>query len=193
MRSRPTRASKTFCGTLPLRNPGTFVLAARSEDACSTACFTWSLGTSTSRRTRFSASGSTFVLTRAILPALASLTAAAPLDRPNEAWAEARADRFRVSFVYRGRMAMWADFGFVHAWGLLHEALATRDDSGGPVHHVRDGLGRGVELRAVLRPLPDQVTRPTTRRLLAAREARRSASRPRAAARGPRRSAPRTS
>jgi hypothetical protein len=35
------------------------------------------------------------------------------VDRPNEAWAEARADRFRVSFVYRGRMAMWADFGFV--------------------------------------------------------------------------------
>src|SRR5438876_9336807 len=63
MRSRPTRASSTFCGTLPLRKPGTFVLAARSDDACSTACFTCSLGTSTSRRTRLSGSSSTLVFT----------------------------------------------------------------------------------------------------------------------------------
>src|SRR6266545_2665204 len=63
MRSRPTRASSTFCGTLPLRKPGILVLAARSEVACSTACFTWSLGTSTSRRTRLSGSSSTFVFT----------------------------------------------------------------------------------------------------------------------------------
>ena len=65
IRFRPTRASSTFCGTLPFRNPGIFVLAARSDEACSTACFMWSLGTSTSRRTRFSGSSSTRVLTAA--------------------------------------------------------------------------------------------------------------------------------
>ncbi len=82
MRSRPTRASSTFCGTLPLRKPGIFVLAARSDEACSTACFMWSLGTSTSRRTRFSGSSSTVVFTAAILPAVARLTAAAPAASP---------------------------------------------------------------------------------------------------------------
>src|SRR4051812_22641607 len=63
MRSRPIRASSTFCGTLPLRKPGIFVDSARSDDACSTACFKWSVGTSTSRRTRLSGSSWTVVFT----------------------------------------------------------------------------------------------------------------------------------
>src|SRR6266545_2598651 len=63
MRSRPTRASSTCRGTLPLRKPGIFKLVARSEAACSTACFTWSLGTSTWSRTRLSGSSSTVVFT----------------------------------------------------------------------------------------------------------------------------------
>src|SRR5439155_24752420 len=63
MRSRPTRASSTFWGNLPMRKPGILAVAARSVEACSTACFMWSLETSTSRRTRFSGSSSTFVFT----------------------------------------------------------------------------------------------------------------------------------
>ena len=58
-RSLPIRETSTCIGTFPLRNPGTFVLAARSEAACSTACWTSWLGTSTVRRTLFSGSSST--------------------------------------------------------------------------------------------------------------------------------------
>ena len=39
-RSLPIRETSTCIGTFPLRKPGTFVLAARSEAACSTACWT---------------------------------------------------------------------------------------------------------------------------------------------------------
>src|SRR5437764_13630347 len=65
-RSRPSRARSTCGGTLPLRNPGTLTDPARSEVACSTACFTSARGTSTVRRTRSSASSSTWVCTRPI-------------------------------------------------------------------------------------------------------------------------------
>src|ERR671937_1402606 len=61
MRSLPMRETSTGIGTLPLRKPGTFTLAARSEAACSTAWCTSARGTSTVRRTLLSGSSSTCV------------------------------------------------------------------------------------------------------------------------------------
>src|SRR3954452_14286777 len=61
IRSRPTLASSTRIGTLPLRKPGTFADWARSELACSTACRRSACGTSTLSRTRLSESSSTCV------------------------------------------------------------------------------------------------------------------------------------
>src|SRR2546430_4282437 len=55
------RASSTAVGTLPLRKPGTLTEAARSEVACSTACWRSACGTSTVSRTLLSASSSTCV------------------------------------------------------------------------------------------------------------------------------------
>src|SRR5207253_6389058 len=63
-RSRPTFWTRTRWGTLPLRNPGTLTLCARSDAACSTAWCTSSDGTCTVRRTRFSGSSSTCACTR---------------------------------------------------------------------------------------------------------------------------------
>src|ERR671937_3161282 len=61
MRSLPMRETSTGIGTLPLRKPGTFTLAARSEAACSTAWCTSARGTSTVSRTLLSGSSSTCV------------------------------------------------------------------------------------------------------------------------------------
>ena len=67
-RAAPCRRApaSTFIGTLPLRKPGILRLVARSSAAWSIACCTSPLGTSTSRRTRFSGSSSTIVCTRPI-------------------------------------------------------------------------------------------------------------------------------
>src|SRR6266542_1057759 len=59
IRSRPIRVSSTCAGTLPFRKPGTLSDRARSEVACSTACWRSACGTSTVRRTRLSGSSST--------------------------------------------------------------------------------------------------------------------------------------
>src|SRR5215467_7971188 len=59
MRSLPMRLTSTASGTLPRRKPGILTLPARSDAACSTACFTSALGTSTVRRTLLSPSSST--------------------------------------------------------------------------------------------------------------------------------------
>src|SRR5215207_1090449 len=67
-RSLPTREISTGIGTLPFRKPGIFRLPARSDAACSTACLTSALGTSTVRRTRSPPSSSTCVCTRPIQP-----------------------------------------------------------------------------------------------------------------------------
>src|SRR6185369_11755185 len=65
--SRPTRASSTCGGTLPLRKPGTLTASARSDVACSTACWRSACGTSTVSRTLLSGSSSTWVaITRPI-------------------------------------------------------------------------------------------------------------------------------
>src|SRR6476619_7054566 len=67
IRSRPTRASRTCGGTLPLRKPGTLTASARSDVACSTACWRSACGTSTVSRTLLSGSSSTWVaITRPI-------------------------------------------------------------------------------------------------------------------------------
>src|SRR5215471_12103909 len=60
MRSLPMRLTSTASGTLPRRKPGILTLPARSDAACSTACFTSALGTSTVRRTLLSPSSSTW-------------------------------------------------------------------------------------------------------------------------------------
>src|SRR4029453_7150231 len=67
-RSLPTREISTGIGTLPLRKPGILRLPARSEAACSTACLTSALGTSTVRRTRSPPSSSSCVCTWPIQP-----------------------------------------------------------------------------------------------------------------------------
>src|ERR1041385_882922 len=58
-RCLPMRWMSTGIGTLPLRKPGILTLPARSDAACSTACLTSALGTSTVRRTLLSPSSST--------------------------------------------------------------------------------------------------------------------------------------
>src|SRR5438105_336298 len=63
----------TWTGTLPERKPGIFTDSARSDAACSTACFTCAPGTSTVRRTRFCATSSTWVSTRPFCQCAASL------------------------------------------------------------------------------------------------------------------------
>ena len=61
-RSRPTFASSTWRGTLPLRNPGILTDPARSSAACSTACSSSCGETSTVRRTRLPPSSSTWAM-----------------------------------------------------------------------------------------------------------------------------------
>ena len=60
-RAAPCRSARrsTCIGTFPLRKPGIFTDAERSEAACSTACCTSWAGTSTVRRTLFSGNSST--------------------------------------------------------------------------------------------------------------------------------------
>src|ERR1043165_395308 len=58
-RCLPMRWMSTGIGTLPCRKPGILTLPARSDAACSTACLTSALGTSTVRRTLLSPSSST--------------------------------------------------------------------------------------------------------------------------------------
>src|SRR3990170_6590331 len=64
MRSFPSRDTRTGCGIFPFLKPGIFTLSERSDSACSIACCTWSGETSIVRRTRFSPSCSTPVVTR---------------------------------------------------------------------------------------------------------------------------------
>src|SRR3990172_4481501 len=64
MRSFPNRDTRTGCGIFPFLKPGIFTLSERSDSACSIACCTWSGETSIVRRTRFSPSCSTPVVTR---------------------------------------------------------------------------------------------------------------------------------
>src|ERR671935_3153560 len=55
---------RTGIGTFPLRKPGILTACARSDAACSTACWTSACGTSTRMRTRFSATSSSWVSIR---------------------------------------------------------------------------------------------------------------------------------
>src|SRR5690242_4434781 len=119
MRSRPIRASSTFWGTLPLRKPGIFVEAARSDDACSTACLRWSTGTSTSRRTRLSGSSWTFVFN--VRPFCQHLAGLALALKKGGCEVETMSVRGAVYFVFAAAVALLvhpADTGdlafFVH-------------------------------------------------------------------------------
>ena len=140
MRSRPIRASSTFCGTLPLRKPGIFVDSARSDEACSTACLRWSVGTSTSRRTRLSGSSSDVVFTtRPFCQHLAGLGLALKKGLRGVELMNVRA---AVFFLFTAAVALFvhpADTGdlafFVHTsqkwlWGLVVDPSVQS----GPLH-----------------------------------------------------------